>query len=131
MEQPSVKRRKEYGYRLGFWAVNGLAGLLHVFIFFKADAEVADIGFSLSLLALSITPYLISIAFFMNTSASVGAMIGVCGALALDSQAYYDAFIAPTSGAATIGLFITPIVNILFVSVCCVLSRHLARVFRT
>lgn len=119
------------GYRYAFMAVNGFAGLLHGYILFTGGTDTANIGFSLALLVLSITPYLITLVCFVSTPHYVGPMIGAWGALALDSKTYYDVLIAPSSSTAAIGLFITPIVNILFVSVCCVLSRHLTRVFRS
>lgn len=119
------------GYRYAFMAVNGFACLLHGDIFFTGGIDVANIGSSLALLVLSITPYLITLACFVFTRYNMGAMIGAWGALALDGKTYYDVFIAPLSSTAAIGLLITPTVNILFVSVCCVLSRHLTRIFRT
>lgn len=119
------------GYRYAFMVVNGLACLLHGYILLTGGADTANIGFSLAMLVLSITPYLITLACFVSTPRNVGAMIGAWGALALDGKTYYDVFIAPSGSTAVIGLFITPIVNIFFVSVCCVLSRHLTRVFRS
>ncbi|AXX20539.1 hypothetical protein [Serratia marcescens] len=119
------------GYRYAFMAVNGFACLLHGDIFFTGGIDIAHIGSSLALLVLSMTPYLITLACFVSMRHNAGAMIGAWGALALDGKTYYDVFIAPLSSTAAIGLLITPTVNILFVSVCCVLSRHLTRLFRT
>lgn len=90
-----------------------LAGLvLHTFIWFYL-AQGGPIGFTVGFFALSVLPYLACFLVGMrNVRGSVMAACAIPFMLLVDSFAFNEAFIAPTSSTASLVLLVVPVINL-------------------